>query len=436
MKAIRKLWLRLRSSLWFLPAIMAAMAAGLAILLIEIDGRIESNLSTRWPRIFGAGAEGARGILEAIAGSMITVTGVVFSVVVVALSLASNQYSPRILRNFMGDRGTQLVLGVFVSIFVYCLIVMRTIVGGDEQTFVPGLSVVTAILLALIGIAFLIYFIHHIADSIQVGSVIAAITRETLASIKAGYPSERAPEPTFEPSASLQCRVVNCSENGYLQTIAPRLKEFAAENHVILRIEIPIGDFAADCTPLLTVFAEKELSANQVSELREFFVFEEYRTIEQDPAYGVRQIVDIALKALSPSLNDTTTAINCIDHLGAILGFLIGRHNPSRVECINGEPVVLRPIVTIEDMIGKAFLEIRQSAQGNAPVLLHMVRTIEGLLIRCDAETPRRALLFHLELLYEMADRTVNSPYDREELVKIVRRVLAKHPLPSRPIVV
>ena len=174
MVQLRTLLIQLRSSLWFLPTLIVLGSGALAIAFIEIDSRVSLKLLTNFPRLFGAGAEGSRGMLTSIAGSMITVAGVTFSITIVALSQASSQYSSRVLRNFMRDRGNQAVLGVFLGIFTYCLLVLRAIRGGDEGGFVPSLSVFGALILALVAIGFLIFFIHHAASSLQASNVIAA----------------------------------------------------------------------------------------------------------------------------------------------------------------------------------------------------------------------------------------------------------------------
>ncbi|HET9529933.1 MAG TPA: DUF2254 family protein, partial [Blastocatellia bacterium] len=156
-----------------MPSLMLLGAVLLALIFIEIDSALSQSSLARYPRLFGVNAEGARSILSSVASSMITVAGVIFSITIVALSLASSQYTSRVLRNFMKNRGNQIALGVFVSIFVYCLVVLRTIRGGEES-FVPSLSVLFAIVLGLVGIGFLIYFIHHVATMIQASEMISA----------------------------------------------------------------------------------------------------------------------------------------------------------------------------------------------------------------------------------------------------------------------
>jgi uncharacterized membrane protein len=162
----------------------------LAFALIEMDWMLAQNVRDSWPRLLGAGAAGSRGMLSTIAGSMITVAGVIFSITIVSLSLASSQYSSRVLRNFMRDRTNQTVLGVFVGIFAYCLVVLRTIRGGDEGAFVPALSVLVAVALAFVGIAFLIFFIDHIGSSIQASQIIATVAKGYAGSCGPSVPRE------------------------------------------------------------------------------------------------------------------------------------------------------------------------------------------------------------------------------------------------------
>jgi uncharacterized membrane protein len=225
---VQDVWERLRSSLWFVPTVIVTSAIAAAVLLIELDAVTQRELLTeRWPRLFGAGAEGSRGLLSAIAGSMITVAGVTFSITVVALTLASSQYTSRILANFMRDRANQSVLGVFLGVFAYCLVVLRTIRGGDEGVFVPALAVFVALLLAFVAIGFLIFFIHHIAASIQATSIIATTAGETLTAIDRLFPSgvgspatdcqdENVPQLCTSADA---WTVVPASATGYIQSV-------------------------------------------------------------------------------------------------------------------------------------------------------------------------------------------------------------------------
>ncbi|MFZ1767587.1 MAG: DUF2254 family protein, partial [Caldilinea sp.] len=166
-----------------MPSLIVLFSIALAVALIEADSVVRDLLPAQWSRLFGAGAEGARGMMSTIAGSMMTVVGVTFSMILVVLALASSQYTSRILRNFMRSGVTQIVLGIFAGIFTYCLLVLRTIRSGDEGAFVPDLAVFFGFVLALGGVGALMFFIHHIASSIQAASIIASVAQETIAAI-------------------------------------------------------------------------------------------------------------------------------------------------------------------------------------------------------------------------------------------------------------
>jgi uncharacterized membrane protein len=164
----------LKGSLWFIPTLLVLGAFALAFVTVVVDRRFEGSRAQATWFLFGVGAEGARGVLSAIAGSIITVTGVVFSITIVALQLASTQYSPRVLRTFLEDRANQVVLGVFIATFTYSLLILRTVRGesDDLDAFVPSISVSTALLLGIVSVGLLIFFINHIAQSIRASVII------------------------------------------------------------------------------------------------------------------------------------------------------------------------------------------------------------------------------------------------------------------------
>jgi uncharacterized membrane protein len=187
MTSVRGAWINLKSSLWFIPALCVLLAVGLAVGLADVDYQIRFGLARTWPQFFGLSAQGSRSILATIAQSVITIAGVTFSITIVALSLAANQYTPRVLRNFMRDRGNQAVLGGLVGIFTYCIIVVRTIHGGEDP-FIPAISVMVALVLAIGAVGLFIYFIDHVAKAIQASTIICSIAEETEAVIRATFP--------------------------------------------------------------------------------------------------------------------------------------------------------------------------------------------------------------------------------------------------------
>ena len=185
---LRTLQEQLFGSLWFVPSAIVLVSLLLAVVMVELSAGVGDEVLERWPRLFGASAESSQAMLSAIAGSMITVAGLSFSLVLLAVTQASSQFTPRILRTFMEDRANQVVLGTFVGIFAYCLVVLRTIRTADEGGFVPALAIVLAIVLAIAGIGVLIFFVHHIASTLQASNIMARVTRDTVAAVDRLFP--------------------------------------------------------------------------------------------------------------------------------------------------------------------------------------------------------------------------------------------------------
>lgn len=377
---LRQAWSAVRSSLWFVPALMVLAAVLLAGAMVILDDHLDLDVARRYPRLFGAHAQAAREILAAIAASMITVAGVTFSITIVALSLAANQYTSRILRTYMADRGNQVVLGMFVSVFVYCVLVLRTISGDDDQ-IVPSYALFVGMVLGLVAIGFLIYFIHHIARSIQVSTILANIHRETLEAIDdivrrhAGREAgggDVAPADAAGVFVDLPGR-----QTGYLQDIdEDRLVEWADARGAVIELRHAVGDFLISDAPLLRVHGLGELTAADRHTLWHCHGIHTAPTIEQDPAYGLRQIVDIALKAISPAINDTTTAVSCIDYLGAIVYRLLPLELPSQFRSRRGRLCLVTRRITLQWFIELGFTEIRQHAGTNPAIYHALVRTL------------------------------------------------------------
>ncbi|MEO8306382.1 MAG: DUF2254 domain-containing protein [Betaproteobacteria bacterium] len=414
----------IRSSLWFVPTLMVGGAAVLAFALVEADKHYQFKWATPFPLLFGAGAEGSRGMLSTIASSMITIAGLTFSLTIAALVTASAQYTSRILRNFMRDRRNQVVLGSFVGIFTYCLVVLRTIRSGDEGAFVPSLAVFVGLLLALLGIGVLVFFIHHIATSIQASTIIASITGETLAAIDERFPKDTQDceisddEVATGADAGTQYRhIVRSDARGYVQDVeVHRIVEFAARHAATVRVDVAPGSFVARDARLLTVLTGAALDDEALEFFRAKVSIRAFRTIDQEFGFGIRQLVDIALKALSPGINDTTTAVMCIDHLGAIVAQLASRPMPVRHRSEDG---VVRLVLlgwSFDDAIETAFDQIRNNAPGNVAVIGHLLGAIAGAAEGTDNGHRRDTLRLHLGLVAALAVGTVDIEHDRARL--------------------
>jgi len=366
---------------------MTVAAALLALALVELDRRLLADGDVAGLYFaFGGGVQGARGVLTTIAGSLITVTATVFSITIVALQLASSQFTPRILRSFSRDRSNQVVLGVFIGTFTYALLVLRTVrsAADEGQTFVPAVSVAVAIGLALVAIGFLIYFIHHVAESIRAAVIVDRATADTLRLVEQLFPApigasadgaEILPEPDGER------RVVAAESAGYLQAVdADSLFTLAETSHLLVRMELRIGEFVLPGGPLATVWPASAVDDEITDGVRGAFVTSPERTLQHDAELGIRQIADIAMRALSPGVNDPTTAVNCVDRLSEILVVLGNRRAPDRARAgEDGCVHLLAGGTTFERAVDLSFDQIRHYGAGDPSFAAHLLVTLGDL---------------------------------------------------------
>jgi uncharacterized membrane protein len=432
MNKLKQLWSTLRSSFWFMPSLIVVVSIAFAIALIETDSAGSDRWLAQWPRLFGAGAAGARGMMSTIAGSMMSVVGVTFSMILVVLALASSQYTSRILRNFMRSRVTQVVLGIFAGIFTYCLIVLRTIRGGDEGAFVPSLAVFFGFVLALGGVGTLMFFIHHIASSIQASSIIASVAQETIAAIDRLFPEQLGQGPDkddddeqpLRPLTERKWRAIPARESGYIQSVNnAALLRLARDRKTTVRMEHGIGAFVVQNTALASLALEDPPDRETIVALQATFSISRHRTVEQDAAFGIRQIVDVALKALSPGINDTTTAVMCVDYLTAILARLAPRHVPSALRYEEGELRVIAKSPSFGSLLAESFDQIRGSTNGNVAILLRMLGALQTIASLTARPHRRQALGEQVRWIAELAERTVESVHDRARIDARLARV-------------
>lgn len=425
MNRLRWLWNNLRSSFWFVPSLIVAASVVLAAGAIRFDLGSGGEYAENWPQLLGAGADGARGMMSTIAGSMITVVGVTFSMVLMVLALASTQYTSRILRNFVKSRVTQYVLGIFCAIFTYCLIVLRMIRSGDEGGFVPHISVFLGFALALFGVGALVYFIHHIAYSIQASKIIATISYETIHVIDRLYPARQedaeppAPQATriAPPMAGGDWHDIPSHQTGYVQCVdMETLVRLARENRTVVRMNRGVGEFVVEGLPLLSVAMESKPADELEEGLRGAVAVSRQRTVEDDVGFGIRQIVDVALKALSPGVNDTTTAVICVDYLSSILARLSRRRMPGETYSTEDGGCVIIRGPSFRGLLGEAFDQIRRNARGEIAVLSRLLDGLEVLLDLTQDGDRRQAIGEQVQWVAEAAERTIAAPHELAEM--------------------
>ncbi len=423
------LWQNIQSSFWFIPGLILAGAIALAAILIKLDTILDIEFLKTWPLFFAASAASSRDLLTAVATSMITIAGIVFSVTLVALALTSSQYSSRVIPHFMRDRFTQIVLGVFVGIFAYCIVALRGIKGNNETVSVFSLSVLIGLGLAFLGIIFLIYFIHHVAKNIQASNIIAAIANETIAAIDSispdilgqGDDEERKKDLPILPNIS---NFVVAKKSGYIDQIDFDALLYLAKKHkIIIRMERGIGEFVIENTPLISLFNHKEQNEDLSHEINASYSIDRQRSLHQDIAFGIRQIVDIALRALSPGINDSTTAVMCVNYLGAVMARLARRKIAYSSVPEEAKSHIIMKGPCFSSLLDEAFAQIRQNASNNITVLTHQLQALEMIAGQTPNSIRRQALWDQAELICAKANIASESPHDKATLNSTVERL-------------
>lgn len=433
MKRLRLLWDRVLSSYWFIPSLLTLLGAGLATLTVNVDRTSSVAADDLW-LVFGVGAEGARGVLSAIAGSVITVTGVVFSITVVALQLASQQFTPRVLRTFASDRAGHLVLGTLIGTFTYALLVERTVRSESEdlERFVPSISLTVAVGLALLSVAALIYFVHHTAHAIRSSTIIARVTDDVHDLIDRLYPEELG-EPAEEavafPSSETPGLEVPSTRSGYVQLVEEdTLFELAESEDLRIRLVPQVGDFVLEGEPLASVWIQG--AGGDPREIRrrinDAFILGTERTLRSDVRRGMLELVEIAVKALSPGINDPTTAVQSIDRLAELVARLGRRRFPPAARAgDDGVPRIYAPRQEFDRLAELAFDQVRHYAAGTPAVMLHLL----DALLRVGRLLPpeRRAALRDLaKRIGEDAESRIDAPIDSQRVHRAAESVLAR----------
>ncbi len=415
---LSKIWDTLRSSYWFVPSIMVGMAVMLAFLMLGLDRAGFYGPIEKWGWIYTGGPDGARAVLSTIAGSMVSVTATAFSITIVALQLASSNFGPRLLRNFMQDTGHQIVLGTFISTFIYSLLVLRTVHSSGEgyKEFVPQVAVTTSMVLAIANVGVLIYFIHHASTIIQASHVISEVSDELDDAIERLFPekighgvSGKQQREQIIPQFDSDGFSIQSMGRGYIQGIDEiLLMKIACEYDIVVFILNRPGKFVIPGNYLVTISAgetaKKEGEKPDLKLLKKkinrAFILGKERTEQQDIEFPIDQLVEIALRALSPGINDPFTAIRCIDRLSAGLAQLASRKFPSayRYDEDNNLRVVANPI-TFAKLTNTAFNQIRQSSATDIAVIIRLLEAIAAISYFTHCPEDKTALLRHADMI-------------------------------------
>jgi uncharacterized membrane protein len=426
----------LRTNLWLVPGIEVLAAIALFAGTLSLDRAAYRGDFGLPAWVISGTADAARQILTAIAAAVITVVGVVFSIILVTLTLASTQFGPRMLRTFIRDRGTQLTLGTFVATFVYAVLVLVSIGPGPHGAFVPHIGVTVTLGLMVAALGVLIYFIHHTATSIQLPQVIASIAAELSEAIEVqgGYDARAAasPRPAGPSAAELASwmaaggGVVRAPASGYLQFIRHGvLVQFAAEADAVIALSYRPGHFLVQGHPVALVWPP-EAAARVSDALGRAHITGPNRTLTQDVSFGIDQLVEIAIRALSAAVNDTFTAMTCIDWLGDSLCKITARWHPAGVHrddsgfirIITAEP-------SHERLVQRAFEKIRQASTGMPAVMIRQLDALAKIMADTSSPGQRQLLLDQAAMIQRGSERSVPEKADRDDIRRRYEDVLA-----------
>lgn len=419
---------RLREKFWFIPAVLSVAAFVLAEALIALDrlvGEIDAS-GFLGAFLYQAGASGSRDVLSVIATSSLAVAGTTFSITIAVMALTSSSYGPRLVRNFMADVGNQVVLGVYVATFLYSLLVMRAVrvIGDGADAFVPHLAVNVAIVFAVLNVAVLVYFIHHISDSIQISTIAARVRTDLRATVDRLYPEtighgeDRAED--AEIADELPQRLgedgvpVLAGRPGYLQSVRDdQLMDIAARHDVLVALRVRPGGYVIDSTVLALVHPPERATEKVRDHVRGALIVGDARSPHQDAEFAVEQLTELAVRALSSGINDPYTAVNALDDLSAALVVLASREQPSagRYDA-HGVLRVHAPHVEAVELVSGVLDRMRWYAAGSVQVMHEALTLVELVGARARGREVRARLLTQVHLMTEAVARAGNQDHD------------------------
>jgi uncharacterized membrane protein len=427
----------LRTTLWFVPTLQIVAAAGLFAVTYAIDRAAYDGDVTLPAWVNNGSADAARSILVGIAAAVITVIGLVFSITIVALTLASTQFGPRMLRKFVRDRGTQITLGTFVATSVYAVLALGSIAHGRRGDFVPHLGITVSFVLVLADLGLLIYFIHHVAESIQLPQVIASIAADLSRAIDAeaiagagqgaGLETRRGYSPAelatrIEEAGS----VVPATRSGYLQFVGyDTLVAIATENDAVVRLLYRPGHFVVEGLPLARVWPA-ESAADVARALDRAHATGPHRTLTQDLAFAIDQLVEIAIRALSPAVNDTFSALTCIDWLGDGLCKVSAAWNPRDVHRDSeGRIRVIAVEASYARLVERSFDKIRQAGRGMPAVMMRQLEALARIMEYTTTPEQRAVLLAQAAMILRSSEAAIPEEADRADVQRRYDAVIA-----------
>ncbi len=434
MKKLLFFWKELMATFWFLPVLIISLSVVLSFGFVYLDSAF--NISKDgWIRYFLVNSpDSARSILSTISGAMIGVAGTVFSVTLVALTLASSQFGPRLIKNFMYVKLNQVVLGSYISTFLYCLLVLNAIKDEEAYTFIPSISILVAIVVTIANIILLIVFIHQIATSIQADKVISDISGFISRQVETLFPEKMGEEKESEESLDIAKAVstyprsdsIKSPKSGYLQYIdSESLIEIIIKNDALLQLHQRPGGFLVKGEAIGLLYSNENWEKDEFEKLFSQFVIGKTKSSQQDLEYSIHQMVEIAARALSPGVNDPYTAIACIDNLTATMSYLAQVKFPSKCRFDEeGNLRIIADTLDFEGVLDGAFNQIRQFSGGSTAVIIRLMEALITIYGFTKKESYKKAIIKQAEMVLKIGKDSIQEKNDIQDLTKRSEKIL------------
>jgi uncharacterized membrane protein len=426
-------WDHLRGTYWFIPLLMTIAASILAYILVKVDMSIpNSNLQDKWYIIHLTASDNARTLAATYAITALSVVGIVFSVTLVPLTIASSQFGPTLLRAFLRDIQTQLTMGAFSATIGYNVFLILFLPSEVTDTTIPQISITVSLLFLLVSLGMLVYFFNHVGVSLQASSVVHVIGRELLGYIEKEYPAdspyrdlEKENADALRRKTLLEGKIIPSSRTGYIEAIDyNKLVRIAEEDDLLLYLKELSGAYVSSDDPLLVVWPPNHSKFALVTKnVKMAYIFSNNRTLIQDIQFGFSLLVVVASRALSAAINDPVTPIQCLDRIETALSKYVERRvqSPYHYDKKHNLRLITEP-VDFGQLISSIFDPIRQS--GTAQVLVRMLKAIGKIAAHVKTDTEKEALMQYAALIESDSRISLRSEYDRESVRHVYQEIM------------
>jgi uncharacterized membrane protein len=434
MKRLLFIWKELGTTFWFVPVLILGFSILLSTGLVYLDSLITIPREGLVRFFLVESSDSARSILSTISSAMMGVAGTVFSITLVVLTLASSQFGPRLIKNFMYVRLNQVVLGLYISTYLYCLLVLNSISDSDVYIFIPSISILVAIIVAVINIVLLIIFIHQIAISIQVDKVVSDISESMFKQVETLFPEKMGEGTENEENVDTIAAVsgyqnrtsIKSPKSGYLQYVdGEDLLKIITKHDALLELYYRPGKHLVEGAEIGLLYSNDKWEKKEFEKIINLFVIGKTKTSQQDLEFSIQQMVEIAARALSTGVNDPYTAITCIDNLTSIMCYLAEAKFPEKYRYDeDGNLRIIADTLDFEGILDTAFNQIRQFSEESPAVIIRMMEALRTIHDFTSKESHKKAVIKHAEMVLRSGTQNIEDKNDLDDLNERAEKIL------------